>query len=392
MEHPAVLPGHPHVPAGLEHLGDGAAVGCAPIGAVQEEHVGALGFCHRNALEMGVDVVAGEVHVAAEHPAELVHPVVALGAVGTDERVHGQHIHLIVMGLGALGHHPVPQVRIINNMVAAHQARQVEGLAGGVERHGALPGVLAHRLGGSMLMAVEQDVRPDLIRDDQAVVGPVDLHGPCDLLQGPDPAAGVMGGAENRHMDMVLFQFGVHVGVVHPPDALLVPHQRRVDDAVAVVLQRLGEADVGGAVEQHTVAGGGKAGHRRDHPAQHAVLVADAVPGKQRRVRPVAPHLPVDDGVVVGVGGLKIAEGRVLRPPDDGRRHGGHRGEVHVGHPHGDGVKAGLGGARRKPARLAQGIHRDGVLAVAVHDRCEIVLHLTGSFPAGSAACYQDPL
>ena len=38
VEHPAVLPGDAHVPAGLFQLADGLAVGLAPAGAVLEQH------------------------------------------------------------------------------------------------------------------------------------------------------------------------------------------------------------------------------------------------------------------------------------------------------------------------------------------------------------------
>lgn len=184
-----------------------------------------------------------------------------------------------------------------------------------------------------------------------------------------------MGRAEDGHVDVVLLQFGIHIGVVHPPDTLFIPDQRRMHNAVAVVFQRIGKTDVGRAVQQHPVAGGGKAGQSRNHATQNAVFIADAVPGQQRRVGTVAPYMPADDGIVVLVGGFKVPESRVLRPPDDGFGHGGHRGKIHIGNPHGDGIKPGSGCCRSKAAPFPQSIHRDGILAAAVHDRCEIVLH-----------------
>ena len=280
MEHPAILPGHAHIPACVEHLLDGAAMGGAPMGAVQEEHVGAFGFSHLYPVKMLCDEITGKVDVAAEGFAQFIYPLVAFGPVGADKGVHGENVHIVIMGLAALGRHAVPQIRIIDNVIAAHQTRQVEGLAGGVERHRAVAGVLAHRLGGGVLVAVEQDVGPDLVRDDQTVVGFVDLHGLLNFFPGPHTAAGVMGRAEDGHVDVVLLQFGIHIGVVHPPDTLFIPDQRRMHNAVAVVFQRIGKTDVGGAVQQHPVAGGGKAGQRRNHTAQNAVFIADAVPGQ----------------------------------------------------------------------------------------------------------------
>ena len=146
-----------------------------------------------------------------------------------------------------------------------------------------------------------------------------------------------------------------------------------MDDVVAVVVEAVGKADVGGAVHQHLVAPGADAVQRADHAAQHAVLVADVLclqPGDA-----VALCLPLDDGVIILFGGRIVAEGRVLHPGDHFLLHGGHRGKVHVGHPHGDGVKALFGGRGRKA--VAQPVHRQCVLAVAVQQRCKIVFHGT---------------
>ena len=52
---------------------------------------------------------------------------------------------------------------------------------------------------------------------------------------------------------------------------------------------------------------------------------------------------------------------------------GGHYREVHVRHPHGDGVKALLGGRGGKAG--AQAVHGDGVFAVAFENGRKIVFH-----------------
>ena len=175
-------------------------------------------------------------------------------------------------------------------------------------------------------------------------------------------------------MDVLGAQLFLHIFKVHPPYAGLVPLQGAEHHVVAVVGEGAGEAHVGGGVEQHLAAPG--AGHvqRADHAAQHAVLVADAFPGQPGHA--VAVFLPGDDGVKVFIGGVKVAVGRVLRPADKRLGHGGHGGKVHVRHPHGDGVETRLGRGGGKPVRLAQTIHRDGVLAVAVRDGSEIVFHV----------------
>ncbi len=373
VEHPAVLYRHAHIPAGFFHLVDGLAVGLAPFGAVHKQHVGALGLGYLHTLEVVPDVVAGEVDVAAEHFAELVHPLVALGLVGAHKGVHGQHIHGIVVAEAGLLVHPVLPPLVIDNVIAAHQARQVEGLAGGVHGGGALPGVLGNGLGGDVLVAVEHQVGPDLVRHHIDVVFLEQLHGLFQLPALPDPAAGVVRIAEDGGMDLLLLELLLHVLRIHPPDAVLVLDQGAEHHVVAVVGQAGGESHIGGGVEQHLVAPGADAVQGRHHAAQHAVFVADVFLGKAGD--PVALLLPADDGGEILLTGGEIAEGRMLDAVGHGLLDGGNGGEVHVRHPHGDGVKALPGCAGGKAGHSAQTVHSDGVPAVAGQDGSKIVLH-----------------
>ena len=182
---------------------------------------------------------------------------------------------MVVVGLLALGGHAVAQVVAVDHVVAADEAGQVEGLARRVERDGALAGVGRDGLRGDVHHAGAHDVGPDLVRDDHAVVGAVDLHGALDLPALPHAAAGVVRRAEDHGVDALLLDAALHVVEVHAPDTVLVAHERRVHDSEAVVLERVREAHVGGAVHEHGVAGRGKGRERRDHAAEHAVLVAD---------------------------------------------------------------------------------------------------------------------
>ena len=220
-------------------------------------------------------------------------------------------------------------------------------------------------------MAGKDDVGPDLVRDDIDVVLFEQLHGLFQLPALPHTAAGIVGAAQNRGMDVFLGQVLFHVGKVHPPHAVLVLHQRGVDDIVAVVFQAAGKADVSGAVHQHLVAPGADAVQGADHAAQHAVLIADVLLFQSGHA--VAPGLPLDDGVVVLVAGVKVAECRVLDAGNDLLLDGGHHREVHVRHPHGDGVKALLGGRGGKAG--AQAVHGDGIFAVAFENGRKIVFH-----------------
>jgi len=376
VESAAVLNRNAHIPAGLENVVNSLAVRLAPLRAVNKEHIGALGLGNLNALKVIPDVITGKVHVAAENFNELIQPLVTLGLVGTDERVHGQHVHAVVVGQAGLLAHAVMPPLVVNDVIAAHEAGQVEGLGGGIERCGALTRILGNGLRGSVLVAGEDQVGPDLIRDDENVVLLEEFHGLLDLLTLPDAAAGVVRVAEDGSMDVLGFELFFHVRKVHTPHALLVLHQRREHHVVAVVAKATGEADIGGGVQQHLVALAANAVERRDHAAEHAVFIADVL--LRQTGDAIALFLPCDNSIVVFITSAEITEGVMLHARGDRLGDGGNRGEVHVCNPHGDGVKALLRCAGRAAA-LAQTVNRNRVHPVTIHDGCEIVFHKLSS-------------
>ena len=174
-------------------------------------------------------------------------------------------------------------------------------------------------------------------------------------------------------MDVVRLDLGIHILKVHPPHTVFILDQWAVHNFIAVVFHTGGKADVGGAVQQHGIAGGSKAGQSRDHAAQHTVFVPDALFGQAGYT--VAGLVPADDGIIIFIGRTKIAKGRVLGALDNSLLDGGYRGKIHIRHPHGDHIKARFGRFGRKAVHLADGIYRNGVLAMAVHDGSKIIFH-----------------
>ena len=61
----------------------------------------------------------------------------------------------------------------VNDVIAADETGKVEGLGGGVEGGSAHPGVLTDGLGGDVLVAGEDDVRPDLVGYDVGLIVPL---------------------------------------------------------------------------------------------------------------------------------------------------------------------------------------------------------------------------
>ena len=252
-------------------------MGGAPLRAVDKEHVGALRLLHAHAIKALGNVVAGPVNVCTQDLGELVHPLVSLRPVRAHERVHGEHVHVVVVALGAARSDAVSQALVVYDVVGANQAGQVEGLARRVESHRAVASIVGDALRGHVPVARQDEVAPDLVGDHHAVVLAVQLHGALDLPALPDAPARVVRRAEHGGVDVVLGELGLHVLEVHPPDAVLVDLERRVHDGEAVVLQALGEANVGRAVEKDLVAGRNKAVERGHHAAKHAVLVANVL-------------------------------------------------------------------------------------------------------------------
>ena len=224
-----------------------------PLGTVQKHHVGALWTRIGHALKMLVHVIAEVVDVAGKHLVELVNPLVALRLVGADKRMHGKDVHLVVVSLVGHGAHAVAQRLVVDDVVAADQARQVERLAGRVEGNRAHAGILAHRLRRDMLVTRQDDIGPNLVRDHHAIVLAIDVHGALDLVALPYAAAGIVRRAEHRGMDVVLGELALHVLKVHAPHALVVELKRAVDNTIARGLDGLGKADVGRAVDQHRI-------------------------------------------------------------------------------------------------------------------------------------------
>ena len=203
---------------------------------------------------MLVHVIAEVLDIAGKHLVELVHPLVALRLIGTDKRMHGEDVHLVVVGLVGHGAHAVAQRLVIDDVVAADQTRQVERLAGCVEGNRAHAGILAHRLRRDMLVPRQDDIGPNLVRDHHAIVLAIDVHGALDLVALPYAAAGIVRRAEHRGMDVVLRELILHVLKVHAPHALVVELKRAVDNAITRGFDGLGKTDVGGAVDQHRIA------------------------------------------------------------------------------------------------------------------------------------------
>ena len=67
----------------------------------------------------------------------------------------------------------------------------------------------------------------------------------------------------------------------------------------------------------------------------------------------------------------------MLCPADKRFRDGRTDRKIHIGHPHGDGVKPILWKIRRKARYLSQAVQGNGIVAFSVDDRSKIVFHVS---------------
>ena len=144
-----------------------------------------------------------------------------------------------------------------------------------------------------------------------------------------------------------------------------------MDGGPARVLQGVGEAHIGGRVDQNPVPGGGEGLDGGADAAQHAVFIADVL--FLQACDAVAAALPGEDGVIVVLRQGEVAEvgeGQAVAHGLQDRRGGG---KGHVRDPHGDRIKARID----RDAREGNLVGGQAVASRAVQDGGKIVFHIS---------------
>lgn len=126
-------------------------------------------------------------------------------------------------------------------------------------------------------------------------------------------------------------------------------------------------------MNQHRIARLDIRAQRGHDAAQHAVFVADML-GEQA-FDAITAALPFNDAVEVLGTRIEVAKHGVLGALNDVLLDRGHRGKIHVRHPHGDAVEALVGCVRSHVGNFSPGVNGDGVHAVAVDKRGKVVFH-----------------
>ena len=222
-----------------------------------------------------------------------------------------------------------------------------------------------------MPVSLQNQIRPDFIGEDNALVPSEHLHCLLNFFSFPYASAGVVRRAEHGKMNVILADHTIHILVVHAPHALFILLQGRRHTGSPVFLHGKLETDIGRRMEENSLSGRSKRLHGTCQAAKNAILIANGLPRQPLYL--IALLLPADDCVIILLRRIKITEHRVLRSLNDVLLNGRHRGKIHVCHPHRDPVKALL----HLSSRNRDDIHRNGILVVPVNDGVKIVLHFS---------------
>ena len=182
-----------------------------------------------------------------------------------------------------------------------------------------------------MLVAVQHQIRMDLIGDDLHAVAEADLAHRPQLFGSPHPAHGVVGVAEDE--ESAAPGFFLKVREVHGVIASVIPLQRADHQLTAGVQHHVGEGMVHRLLNEDLVAGLCKHGQDHPHAGHHA--------GGERHLfhiglPAVALFLPAGNGLKVFGRPPGVAENALVRPGLDGVHDAGRCAEIHVRDPQGD--------------------------------------------------------
>ena len=98
------------------------------------------------------------IDIFRKNTAEFIDPFIPFRLIGTYKRMHGKYIHCIIMTDIRRASDTVTQIITVNDMIAADQAGQIEGLARSIDRYRPLPRILTDTLCRCVDAAVQQDI------------------------------------------------------------------------------------------------------------------------------------------------------------------------------------------------------------------------------------------
>ena len=164
-------------------------------------------------------------------------------------------------------------------MIRTYQSGKVKRLGRGIDSYRSLFSIFADRLRRNMLIAAQNQIRPDLIRNHIHIMFSEQFHRLFQFPFFPHPAAGIVRRTKYRSVDLVFHDFFLHIFIIHAHNALFVLHQGGMYNRISVIFQTHGKANVGRGMKQYTVALRTQYIQCADNAPQNSVLITDALPG-----------------------------------------------------------------------------------------------------------------
>ena len=194
----------------------------APFRTIQKQHVSSLWAADLHSLKVFLNIIAGKVYVSGQYLTQFIYPLISFRLICSDQRVHRQNIHLVIMRFTALCHNSVSQIFVINNMIASYQSCQIKSLTWRIHRNCSVSCILTYRLSRNMFIALQNQVRPDFIRNYNAVICFINLHCFLNFTLLPYSSTWIMRATKNCHMNVICFNFRIHILKIHTPDSVLI--------------------------------------------------------------------------------------------------------------------------------------------------------------------------
>ena len=107
-----------------------------PLATVNEKHVGAFRAADRNTIEVFLYIIAGIINISGNDFAELIQPLISFRLIGADQRMHGKHVHAVVVAQAGLLIYAITDMLVIDDVIASDQSGKVKGLTRCIECNG----------------------------------------------------------------------------------------------------------------------------------------------------------------------------------------------------------------------------------------------------------------
>ena len=204
----------------------------------------------------------------------------------------------------------LPERPIINDVIAADQSSQIKCFGWRIECYCTVLCIFWNRLRRNMLMSIQNDIRPDFIRNDCHIVFCIKFHCFFNLPALPDTSGWIMRWAENSCMNFIFHDFFFHIFKIHAPDSFFIFFQVTVHNMISVVVERSRKTNVCRCMNKYVISLGAKYMKGTCNTTKNSVFITDMLFFKSCYM--ISRLMPSDDAVKIFISCLKISVSRMF--------------------------------------------------------------------------------